>query len=108
MLNGIKEPHPALLKWAQQHTIECISAVVPVCPTCGSVHVVGDCHGKAGAAAIVAEDEEVKQKRITQSASRSPSPSTLRRADLRRRCQARNVTLEDAAEKWLREQENDE
>jgi hypothetical protein len=39
--------------------------------------------------------------------SRSSSPSTLRRADLRRRCQALNVTLEDAAEKWLREQEDD-
>ena len=41
-------------------------SIVPVapCPTCGSVHLVGDCHGKAGAAAIVADNEEVKQKRI--------------------------------------------
>jgi len=106
MLNGIKEPHPALLKWAQQHTIECISAVVPVCPTCGSVHLVGDCHGKAGSAAIVADNEEVKQKRIykmSKPAYRPRLPLTLKE-----RIEADGRTVEQLIEAALSAKENDE
>ncbi|MBT9173491.1 MAG: hypothetical protein DDT21_01892 [Syntrophomonadaceae bacterium] len=34
--------------------------LIPICPTCGDAHVVGDCHGKDGHPVILAANEEVR------------------------------------------------
>jgi hypothetical protein len=82
--------------------------IVPPCPTCGSVHMVGDCHGKAGAAAIVAENEEVKQKRIYKMAKRESCYRPRLPLTLKERIEADGRTVEQLIEAALNAKENDE
>jgi len=71
---------------------------VAPCRTCGEAHTVGDCGGKQGAPIILGSGEFVR----VQGKKRKPSPSWQRRARLRAACAERGITVEDAAEMWLR------
>ncbi len=57
------------------------------CPSCGARHVIGECR---------VQRRETKKKKQT--------ASSLRRKKLRSECRKMGLTLEDAAEYWLKSQ----
>jgi hypothetical protein len=66
---------------------------VPSCTDCGSVHHAR-CHGNHGDVVVLGAAKP----------NRPQSPNAKRRKALRAACKKRGVTLEDAAEMWLKGQ----
>ena len=60
---------------------------VPVCPTCGDAHTVGDCHGKDGEPVIKAANEELRHA--------PKHPKRVRQHRVRREMSAAQVLVWD-------------
>lgn len=72
---------------------------VESCEDCGSVHHAR-CNGHDGPVVVLAEDEKITKTRP----KKKPSPYAVRRKKLRAACKEHGITMEDAAEFWLKQQ----
>jgi hypothetical protein len=76
VVKGTLEPSEEVLgNWYEFRTGKrAIYAMAPVCPTCGSVHIAGDCHGREVASVVTLAPDEAVVKRNGHAAHKPRKP----------------------------------